>query len=33
MLMAQKEIGYIDEPSLEGDIPDDISNKEYKIDS
>jgi uncharacterized protein (UPF0147 family) len=33
VLIAQTEISCLDELSLEGDIPDDVSETSYKIDS
>jgi hypothetical protein len=33
ILIAQTEISCLDDLSIEGDIPDDISDTEYKIDS
>jgi hypothetical protein len=33
ILIAQTEISCLDDLSIEGDIPEDISNTEYKIDS
>jgi hypothetical protein len=33
ILIAQTEINCLDNLSLKGDIPEDISNTEYKIDS
>ena len=33
VLIAQTEIDCLDDLSLEGDIPDDVSDTQYKIDS
>jgi hypothetical protein len=33
ILIAQTEISCLDDLSIEGDIPEDISNTEYEIDS
>jgi hypothetical protein len=33
ILIAQTEISCLDDLSIEGDIPEDISDTEYKIDS
>jgi hypothetical protein len=33
VLIAQTEIGCLDDLSLEGDIPDDVSETSFKIDS
>jgi hypothetical protein len=33
ILIAQTEISCLDDLSIEGDIPEDVSNMEYKIDS